>query len=696
MKRSIARTLLLACCLLVGTLAPAQAASYPAGPAGTTISFFLSDPTKPSQPMVQGSGVFWTSATSPWKYVGEDTSGMIYFPWSAGSYQVSTVNQATDAPKQAERITYQVVISANGQIQVTGGSDGSVQPASPGVYVLTSSVPEVADPNSPWTQLQSVPLQTAGHMLLLTDGSVLFHEEGSDQTGTSTWWKLTPDQKGNYLTGTWSQLASTPSNYQPANLASGVLPDGNVILEGGDMNGSSTWVGLNSGAEYSVTNNSWTMINPPNSGTGEFSSIADAPSVVLPNGQFMFGPSGNGDRGAQNQKDVAVFDEKNSTWTVFHGDNRASANPEIGFTLLPNDKVLSISTAYQNADKAADVFDPTTGKWSNTGALPVSLLNPATADGTPIAEIGPAITMPNGKVFAEGSNANTAIYDPSSNTWTAGPNLPVIGGLQFSAADAPSAILPNGDVLLALSPVNSAGESVGPMHFFTFDGKSFTQIGSPFGSNLNQMPAFVTALLPLPNGQVLMTDRGQSSSVYLYTPSGKSNSDWSPRIQSVPTTLNAGGTYDLTGSQLSGLSTGASYGDDWNPNTNYPILQITNKASGQVSYARTFNISSYSIAPNASGKFSFQLPADVSAGAASLRVIASGFASDPVSVTITNGAQSTSSTPVVTASPTPVPTPSSVAVAKSKAKTIVCVKGSSTKKVSGVNPQCPTGFKIKS
>jgi len=671
----------------MGTLAPVQAASFPSGPAGTTISFFLSDPTNPSQPMVQGSGVFWSSQTSSWEFVGEDASGMIHFPWTAGSYQVSTVNQATDAPKQAERNAYQVVISANGQIQVTGGLDGSVQPTSSGVYVLTSSVPEVADPNSPWSQLQNVPLQTAGHMLLLTDGSILFHEEGSDQTGTSTWWKLTPDEKGSYLNGSWTQLASTPSTYQPANLASGLLPDGDVILEGGDMNGSSTWAGINLGAEYSTTNNTWTMISPPNNGAGEFSSVADAPSVVLPNGQFMFGPSGNGDKGAQYQKDVAIFNEKNATWTVVHGDNRSSANPETGFTLLSNDKVLSISTAYRSADKSADIFDPTTGKWTGTSTLPVSLLNPTTADGTPIAEIGPAITMPNGKVFAEGSNTNTAIYDPTSNTWMAGPNLPDIGGLQFSADDAPSAILPNGDVLLALSPVNSSGESVGPMHFFTFDGKSFTQIGSPFGSNLNQMPAFVTALLPLPNGQILMTDRGQSSSVFLYTPSGKSNSGWLPRIQSVPTTLNAGRTYDLTGAQLSGLSTGASYGDDWNPNTNYPLLQITNKESGRVSYARTFNISSYSIAPNASGKFSFQVPADVSQGAASLRVIASGFASNPVSVNISDGTQ--------VASPAPVATTSRISILTLKSKTVVCKKGTSAKKVTGVNSQCTTGYKLK-
>ncbi len=30
-----------------------------------------------------------------------------------------------------------------------------------------------------------------------------------------------------------------------------------------------------------------------------------------------------------------------------------------------------------------------------------------------------------------------------------------------------------------------------------------------------------------------------------------------------------------------------------------------------------------------------------------------------------------------------------------KKKTITCIKGKTTKKVSGVNPKCPSGFKIK-
>ena len=687
-------------------LAPVQASAvtYPSGPAGTTVSFFLSDPTNPTQPMASGSGMFWTSDNKNWQFASASPAGMVYFPWSPGDYQISTLNRATDTADQADRINYHVLIDQSGKITVTDAGGSEIAPAAPAVYVVSSNLPEVIDPNSPWKKLSNVPLHTAGHMLLLTDGSVLFHDEGANQTGTSDWWKLTPDKFGSYLSGTWAKLASTPNNYQPANLASGLLPNGNVILEGGDMNGSSTWVGINQGAEYDPVANTWTMIDPPNNGSGDFSSIADAPSVVLPNGRFMFGPSGNGANGAINQKDVALFDAQSSAWTVVTGSNRQSANPETGFTLLPNGKVLSISTKYQSNDSQADIYDPTTNTWSATQPLPNSLLNPATADGTPIAEIGPALTMPNGKVFAEGSNANSAIYDPASNSWSAGPHLPVIGGVQFSAADAPSAILPNGNVLVAMSPVNAKGESIAPTNFFTFDGSSFTKIDSPAGANLSKMPAFVTGLIPLPNGEVMMTVRGASAEIFLYTPTGAAKTEWLPKITQAPSVVIPGNTYQISGEQLSGLTTGASYGDDWNPNTNYPLVQLSNSTSGDVRYARTFDISSYSIAANAPGSLSFQVPTDLPLGTWKLRVTASGFASDPVTVKVGSTAQDVNPSPSVAAGSGATPSPaktspsptSTVKLANPQVKkTLICMKGSSTKRIAGSAPKCPAGYSAK-
>jgi len=676
------------------------------GPAGTTINFFLSDPAKSGSAMAQGSGVFWSLTGSSTKFVTENASGMVYFPWPTGTYHLYTVNSATDDATQSDRIEYTIVMGTTGPISVTG-PNGDLTPNVQGIYILTSSLPTPAvpdDPNNPWHELQGAPLTRAGHMLLMTDGSVLFHDEGASQLGTSDWWKLQPDSHGNYLTGTWTHLASTPASYTPANLASGVLPDGRVILEGGDLNGTDTWVGQNTGEIYDPVSNTWTAVSPPNNGQGEFSSIADAPSVVLPNGSFMFGPSGNGDAGAINQKSIAIFNSDNSTWSVVTGANRKSANPETAFTLLPNGSILCISTLYKTTDKAADLYNPLTQTWSQTGPIPNTLLDPLTADGTDISEIGPSIVMPNGDVFSEGSDSQTAIYDSASNSWASGPSLPVIDGIKFVADDAPSAVLPNGNVLVVLSPVDKSGHSIGPTHLFTFDGKTFTEIANPNSSSLNTEPAFIGALIPLPSGQVMMTDRG-TGKVYVYTPTGNPNPSYLPVITNIDKSITAGSTYSLSGTQLSGLTTGASYGDDWNPNTNYPLVQITNNTTGEIRYARTFNISSYSIAPNSSGTLSYQLPSDLTDGPSSVRVVASGFASTPVSVTVAGGKPLPlpTPTPVPTVSQTPAPTvsatvlttgtsPSSKVLAK---RTITCVKGKVSKKISNFNPKCPVGSRLK-
>ena len=62
----------------------------------------------------------------------------------------------------------------------------------------------------------------------------------------------------------------------------------------------------------------------------------------------------------------------------------------------------------------------------------------------------------------------------------------------------------------------------------------------------------------------------QSSQLYVYTPSGSPQAAWKPTITSV---VANGNHYTLTGTQLNGLSAGASYGDDAEMDTNYPIIE---------------------------------------------------------------------------------------------------------------------------
>jgi hypothetical protein len=139
-------------------------------------------------------------------------------------------------------------------------------------------------------------------------------------------------------------------------------------------------------------------------------------------------------------------------------------------------------------------------------------------------------------------------------------------------------------------------------------------------------------MLNLPNGQVLFNDG--SNQMLVYTAGGTPNPAWAPQISSVASSLNPGQTASLSGTQLAGLDQGSAYGDDVQDNTNFPLVQITNSASGVVTYARTSQWSSVSVAPGTSSSTKFTVPASTPAGASTLEVIANGIASQPVPVTI--------------------------------------------------------------
>ena len=88
-------------------------------------------------------------------------------------------------------------------------------------------------------------------MLLESNGTVLVHDEPDNNTtgGTTAWYKLTPDSKGSYIDGTWSKIASMPAGYTPLYFASAILPDGRMIVEGGEYIGENA-VWSNEGAIY--------------------------------------------------------------------------------------------------------------------------------------------------------------------------------------------------------------------------------------------------------------------------------------------------------------------------------------------------------------------------------------------------------------------------------------------------------------
>src|SRR5207245_3385564 len=63
----------------------------------------------------------------------------------------------------------------------------------------------------------------------LTDGTVMCQANSSQN-----WYKLTPDNTGSYVNGTWTQVASLQPGYVPCYFASAILADGRAVTTGRD------------------------------------------------------------------------------------------------------------------------------------------------------------------------------------------------------------------------------------------------------------------------------------------------------------------------------------------------------------------------------------------------------------------------------------------------------------------------------
>jgi hypothetical protein len=364
------------------------------------------------------------------------------------------------------------------------------------------------------------------------------------------------------------------------------------------------------------------------------------PSTVLPNGTFVFG--------AKLSKAMWALDPATLTWSSIPATGKNDTFAEEGFTLLPSGAILTIDLT---TTALSEHYIPATGTWIQDGPTPVSLTSPTTTIGGltygpapmqtvggitygpaaagsyfPPGEIGPAMLRPDGTVFATGAAAagqiaHTAIYRPGASaalagSWTRGPDMPA----GEDADDASAALLVNGNVVLA----GTSGS------LYEFDGTNLrtTFFGPPNGS------ASGTFLLPLPNGQLLVLSPSYSSLARVYLPLGSAAAAWAPTIATVPTSLARAQTFALTGTQLNGLSEAATYGDELSAATNYPLVRLTNVATGHVFYARTHGHTMGVATGSAAVGTHFDVPAGAETGATTLTVIANGIASAPVSVTV--------------------------------------------------------------
>lgn len=474
-----------------------------------------------------------------------------------------------------------------------------------------------------WVAAPQAPDINGSGLVLLTDGRVMCHTRNGLTYGTH-WDILTPDINGSYINGTWSD-SIPPMNYDREFFATQVLQDGRVYVAGGE-NGT----GGDYAEVYDPLTNSWTPTGPIPGGWNMY----DGNSEILYNGTVLEGPQ----IGAHPSFDCLIYNPSTNLFTV--APSSLYNHDEAQWLKLPDSSVLFVGIASTKSNR----YIPQLNKWVNDDTLPVKLYDVYGE------EAGAGLMLPNGKAIFFGATPHNAIYTPSGDTmpgmWTAAADFPTVGGVQLGQVDAPAAMMVNGKILCAVSPIglSSSDEFRNPVYFFEYDytTNTFTQVTSiipTFGCD--SMPGTTCSqinMIDLPDGNVLVAI-GQTPTLegpppiiqyFVYKPGSGPIPQGKPTINNI---YQANCTYYITGKLFNGISEGAAYGDDWEMETNYPLVRLT--SGTKVYYARTFYWNRIGALQTDSleDTAQFTLPAGLPAGTYSVVVVANGFASNPSTYT---------------------------------------------------------------
>jgi hypothetical protein len=499
-------------------------------------------------------------------------------------------------------------------------------------------------------------------MLLLTDGSVLVHNAMVDpgtlnlpNPNSAQWLRLTPDNNGNYETGTWS--GELTMQYARQNFASGVMRDGRVFVIGGEYSNDPAAgpAGQNwawSGEIYdpqAPADDPGLAWSPILSKLAAFQSIrGDCNGSVLADGRVLLGASDDGSVTPSTWPTLtAIWDPSADTWVQagLNGAPKEDSFEGETFCLLPDGSVLAPAV---RDTPGAQRYLPLQDQWVDCEPSPVPLAVTTFQgpQGNTVSEYktGPTILLPSGAAFAIGGTGLTALYTPppandpaGKGTWVQGPSFPADTGAPFptlTALDAPACLLPSGKVVCMGGHTNPDGYGSQHPTLLEYDPASTATTVPPLDEQLVLPLGSLTwqsFMLLLPTGQILMSAR--TNVLYLYTPDSATSAPqdaWRPANISVPSDMYIGYGYPLSGIQLNGLSQAVCYGDDGGMATNYPIVQLTSPATGQVAYAHSHDFSTMGVATGATVQScTIDIPSGLAPGEWNLVVIANGIASEP-------------------------------------------------------------------
>jgi hypothetical protein len=370
-----------------------------------------------------------------------------------------------------------------------------------------------------------------------------------------------------------------------------------------------------------------------------------------------------------NQGYAEKYDPATGTWTgISPADgtalgtlpvlSSAKLGNEFGPTLrLQDGRILEIG-----GNNLTALYTPSTNTWA-AGPTIVGTLN-----GQPApfgADDAAGAILPNGHVIFAADAGPATTDDDSFGTTTEGSN--VMTGIPSTAifqvgwgvadADGTNTIIPTQTTIVSIdgphqitmsnsalvTSVNAAiqfgGTFSSPTQLFDFNpagAGSIAPLAAVYPGDLTQVGAYLTRMLVLPTGQIFFGLNQNTQRPYIYTPDGSASPALRPVITNI--TYNGSGKFTLTGRQLDGQSAGASYGDDAQMDSNYPILRLVN-STGNVYYCRSTNWYAGVVAGGTAvtHTVNFTLNAAMPAGNYSAIVSGAGISSFPIALNITQG-----------------------------------------------------------
>ncbi len=469
-----------------------------------------------------------------------------------------------------------------------------------------------------WTKITTnAPNYNEGVTLLMTDGSVICHNSSGGGYGIG-WDRLTPNASGSYINGTWSAIA--PMLYDGLYFSSQVLPDGSVYVAGGEYGAGATH-----GEVYSPFSNTWTKCDSIPLGW----NIYDGNSEILYDGTVLEGPQ------IASYGGTLIYHPTTNKYTI--GPSALYGHDEASWLKLRDSSVLFVGIGSTSSNR----YIPQTQTWVNDGTVPGNLYDSYGL------ESGPAFLLPNGKAIFFGATGYNAIYTPSGNTgpgtWATADSFPIINGARTGMPDAAAAMMVNGKILCGVSPVPTASNNVWrtPVYFVEYDytTNTFAQVTSIFpgqgSDSLKGYTSYQLNMLDLPDGNVLVSvaQSGISNQYFIYTPGSAAIPEGKPTINNIYQTSCY--SYNITGKLFNGISEGAGYGDDWQCETNYPIVRLTNGSNVYYTQTSKWNRIGAVQTDSLEDTAQFTLPINLPIGTYSLVLTANGFASNPVIFTTT-------------------------------------------------------------